>query len=205
MKPSACLVAVAAGLVLQLTNTPGRAQDRALVNPTVSDEFENTAGGSSALYGDESQTIRIGTAQTQTFIAGIAAVGVNGATVEVDTSTGQLGIKHSSVRYKADIAPMDGQSADVLRLRPVTFAYKGDGQHVKHYGLVAEEVAVIYPELVTCNSVGEMETVKYQELIPMLLNELQRQRQEFPARPSKPATGIGRSPSPRTRTCVPGR
>jgi len=129
--------------------------------------------------GDESQTIRIGTAQTQTFIAGIAAVGVNGATVEVDTSTGQLGIKHSSIRYKADIAPMGGQSADVLRLRPVTFAYKGDGQHVKHYGLVAEEVAVIYPELVTRNPVGEMETVKYQELIPMLLNELQRQRQEF--------------------------
>jgi hypothetical protein len=61
----------------------------------------------------------------------------------------------------------------------VTFAYKEDAQHVKHYGLIAEEVEKIYPELVTHTATGEVQTVKYQELIPMLLNELQKQRQEF--------------------------
>ena len=55
------------------------------------------------------------------------------------------------------------------------FTYKEDPQKVKHYGLLAEEVAAVYPELVTRTATGEVQTVKYQELIPMLLNELQRQ------------------------------
>jgi Chaperone of endosialidase len=67
----------------------------------------------------------------------------------------------------------------VLALRPVTFAYKDDAQGVTRYGLIAEEVATVYPELVTRAATGEVQTVKYQELIPMLLNELQKQRQEF--------------------------
>jgi Chaperone of endosialidase len=130
--------------------------------------------------GDESQTIRVGTAQTRTFIAGIANASVgNAATVIIDTATGQLGTLTSSARYKQDIAPMASQSEGVLQLHPVTFAYKADAQHVKHYGLVAEEVAVVYPELVTHAASGEVQAVKYQELIPMLLNELQRQRHEF--------------------------
>jgi hypothetical protein len=76
--------------------------------------------------GDESQTIRIGTAQTQTFIAGINAAGVSDATVMVDTVTGQLGIVTSSARYKQDIVPMGTRCEKVLDLRPVTFAYKDD-------------------------------------------------------------------------------
>ena len=128
--------------------------------------------------GDESQTIRIGTAQAQTFIAGIVSAGVDGATVQVD-GNGQLGIAPSSARYKQDIVPMGTNSEGVLRLRPVTFAYKEDARHVKHYGLIAEEVAAVYPELVTRTATGEVQTVKYQELIPMLLNELQRMRQEL--------------------------
>jgi hypothetical protein len=126
----------------------------------------------------ESQTIRVGTAQTRTFIAGINVAGVSGATVVVDAN-GQLGIPFSSARYKQDIVPMGASSEGVLRLRPVTFAYKEDAQHVKHYGLIAEEVAAVYPELVTRTVAGEVQTVKYHELIPMLLNELQRQRQEL--------------------------
>jgi hypothetical protein len=125
----------------------------------------------------ESQTIRVGTNHTRTFIAGIAAAGVNDATVMIDTITGQLGVVTSSARYKEDIAPMGAGSESMLRLRPVTFAYKEDPQRVKHYGLIAEEVATVYPELVTRTATGEVQTVKYQELIPMLLNELQRQRQ----------------------------
>jgi Chaperone of endosialidase len=97
--------------------------------------------------------------------------------VTIDTTTGQLGIPLSSARYKQDIAPMGSEG--VLNLRPVTFAYREDAQHVKHYGLIAEEVAAVYPELVTHTTTGEVQTVKYQELIPMLVNELQRQRSEF--------------------------
>jgi hypothetical protein len=126
---------------------------------------------------NESQTIRIGTAQAQTFIGGIGTTNVNGATVEIDTTTGQLGIKNSSARYKQDIAPMGTRSEKVLELRPVTFAYKDDSKGTTHYGLIAEQVAAIYPELVTHTATGEVQTVRYQELIPMLLNELQRQRQ----------------------------
>ena len=130
--------------------------------------------------GVESQTIRIGTAQAQTFIAGVANASVgNAAIVIIDTTTGQLGIPLSSARYKQDIAPMGLSSENVLNLRPVTFAYKEDAQHVKHYGLIAEEVEKIYPELVTRMPTGEVQTVKYYELIPMLLNELQRVRQEL--------------------------
>ena len=66
-----------------------------------------------------------------------------------------------------------------LNLRPVTFAYRKDAQRVKHYGLIAGEVEKIYPGLVTHTPAGEVQTVKYYELIPMLLNELQRVRQEL--------------------------
>ena len=72
---------------------------------------------------------------------------------------------------------MGTRSEKVLDLRPVTFAYKDDAQAITHYGLIAEEVATVYPDLVTRTASGEVQTVKYQELIPMLLNELQRQQQ----------------------------
>jgi hypothetical protein len=72
---------------------------------------------------------------------------------------------------------MGTRSAGVLELRPVTFAYTEDGQGVRQYGLIAEEVATVYPELVTRTATGEVQAVRYQELIPMLVNELQRQQQ----------------------------
>jgi endosialidase-like protein len=125
----------------------------------------------------ESLTMRLGGVQQTTFIAGINTATVSDATVNIDTITGQLGIATSSARYKRDIAPMGAQSEKVLDLRPVTFAYKEDAHHVKHYGLIAEEVATVYPELVTHTATGEVQAVRYQELIPMLLNEVQRQRQ----------------------------
>jgi hypothetical protein len=127
--------------------------------------------------GDESQTIRIGTAQSSTFIAGINTANVTGVPVEINTTTGQLGVSGlSSARYKRDIAPMGTRSEKVLDLRPVSFTYKSDGQGVTHYGLIAEEVATVYPELVTHTAAGEVQAVRYQELIPMLVNELQRQQ-----------------------------
>jgi len=127
--------------------------------------------------GDESQTIRIGTAQTRTFMAGLTAL-VNGAPLEVDTNTGQLGISIvSSARFKRDIEPMGSRSSAVFQLQPVTYAYREDASGVVRYGLIAEEVQAVYPELVTHTAAGELLAVRYQELIPMLLNELQRQQQ----------------------------
>jgi hypothetical protein len=127
--------------------------------------------------GNESQTIRIGTAQAQTFMAGIDGVGVSGSAVVVD-GNGQLGVTLSSARYKRDIETMASRSEGLLKLRPVTFAYKDDTSAAPHYGLIAEEVATVYPELVTRTASGEVQTVKYHELILMLLNELQREHQE---------------------------
>jgi len=112
--------------------------------------------------GAELQTIRIGTAQTGTFIAGIANAAVgNAATVIIDTTTGQLGVPLSSARYKQDIAPMGNRSEKVLDLHPVTFAYKDDTRVITHYGLIAEEVATVYPDLVARTATGEVQTVKY--------------------------------------------
>src|SRR5262249_33748171 len=129
--------------------------------------------------GDESQTIRIGTAQTGTFIAGIANASVgNAATVIIDTTTGQLGIPLSSARYKQDIEAMANRSEGLLKIRPVTFVYKDDASAApRRFGLIAEEVAAVYPELVTRTASGEVQTVKYYELIPMLLNELQHEHE----------------------------
>jgi hypothetical protein len=124
----------------------------------------------------ESNTIRIGNGgtQTQTFIAGISGTAVQGADVVVD-SNGQLGIVASSARFKRDIHSMGEASRRLMELRPVTFRYKEDRSGELQYGLVAEEVARVYPELVTYGADGKVQTVRYSELSGMLLNELQRQ------------------------------
>ena len=93
-------------------------------------------------------------------------------------SFGQLGTVQSSRRYKEDIQDMADASSALLRLRPVTFRYKkpsDDGSKPVQYGLIAEEVAEVYPDLVARSADGQIETVKYQLLDPMLLNELQKQ------------------------------
>ena len=115
--------------------------------------------------------------QTRTFIAGVAGTALSGSQVLV-SSTGQLGILASSARYKRDISAMGRRSRGLFALRPVTFRYKQDRQRIRQYGLIAEEVAKVYPELVTRRSDGTVESVQYHELIAMLLNELQRQQRE---------------------------
>jgi hypothetical protein len=123
--------------------------------------------------------MRLGGAQTRTFIAGIAGTPVvNGRTVVINDE-GQLGTVVSSARYKKDIQDMSERSRKVLKLRPVTFHYQQDSQGQQQYGLIAEEVARVYPELVTRTATGEAESVQYHTLIPMLLNELQRQQQQI--------------------------
>ena len=93
---------------------------------------------------------------------------------------GQLGTVSSSRRYKFDIADMAKATEGLMQLRPVTFRYLAHGDNAPlQYGLIAEEVAEVYPELVTRNKDGEVEAVMYQFLAPMLLNEVQKQRQKI--------------------------
>ena len=100
----------------------------------------------------------------------------NAVAVVID-GAGQLGTVSSSRRVKDDIADMAGASSALLRLRPVTFHYKSDQNpagRTLQYGLVAEEVAEVYPGLVAHSADGQIETVLYQFLPPMLLNEVQQ-------------------------------
>jgi hypothetical protein len=126
----------------------------------------------------DTDIIRIGDGQTAAFIAGISGNTITGTAVVVN-SNGELGVEGtSSRRYKDDIEDMGDASKGLLRLRPVTFHYKKaepDGSKPLEYGLVAEEVAGVYPELVVRGRDGEPESVQYSKLPAMLLNELQKQ------------------------------
>jgi len=136
----------------------------------------------------ESSTIRIGTAGNHnfTFIAGIRGVttaNANALNVVID-SAGQLGTVNSSRRVKDHIADMGKASEALMKLRPVTFYYKSDHDRkgrTLQYGLIAEEVAEIAPGLVARTATGEIETVYYQFLAPMLLNEFQKQQHTIEA------------------------
>jgi hypothetical protein len=124
----------------------------------------------------ESNTIRIGTqgTQTRTFVAGITGATVTGATVMVNTTTGQLGIGVvSSRRFKDEIKPMDKASETILALKPVTFRYKKelDPDRTPQFGLVAEDVAKVNPDLVVRDAEGKVYTVRYEAVNAMLLNE----------------------------------
>jgi hypothetical protein len=127
----------------------------------------------------ESNTIRIGTkgVQTRTVIAGINNSPVFGSPVVVNIY-GRLGIQASSARFKRDIRDMGDASGRLMKLRPVTFRYKEDPAGTPQYGLIAEEVARVYPELVSYGADGKVETVAYHLLPAMLLNEMQKQIRE---------------------------
>ena len=82
-----------------------------------------------------------------------------------------VGIMSSSRRYKHDIKPMDKASEAILALKPVTFKYNSDWKGTPQYGLVAEEVDKVNPELVAHGKNGEITSVHYEQINAMLLNE----------------------------------
>jgi hypothetical protein len=125
---------------------------------------------------NDNGTIQIGVqgTQTHTQIAGIFGTPVTGSAVYV-TSTGQLGVQGSSERFKTDIAPLADVSEKLLQLRPVTFRYRNDEKGTRQYGLLAEEVAMVHPELAIRDASGGLVGVHYEELAPMLLRQIQRQ------------------------------
>ncbi len=127
----------------------------------------------------DSNVIRIGTqgTQTNTYIAGIFNTNVAGSSVLINSS-GQLGIATSSERFKEEIADMGKASDELMLLRPVTFRYKqpfDDGTRPLQYGLLGEEVAKVYPQLVVYGADGQIQSVQYQQLPALLLNEVQKQ------------------------------
>jgi hypothetical protein len=148
-----------------------------------------TTGGNNIYIGymvtgsaGDSDVIRIGSGQTETYIAGIygASIGT-GSAVYVD-SNGQLGTVPSSRRFKEDIRDMGEASSRLMNLRPVAFHYTKQldkEERAWQYGLIAEEVAEVYPELVQYTQSGEPFTVRYHELGPMLLNEVQKQAEQI--------------------------
>ena len=127
--------------------------------------------------------IRIGASayQKKAFIAGIRGVttgSTTASTVFIDVN-GQLGTIKSSRRFKEDIQPLGDVSERLFGLRPVSFRYKqayDDGSKPVQYGLIAEEVAEVFPELVVYGEDGKPETVAYHVLATLLLNEVQKER-----------------------------
>ena len=132
--------------------------------------------------GQESNTIRIGTqgTQTATYMAGISGATVAaGVGVIVDTN-GHLGTVVSSERFKDEIKPMDRASEAILALKPVTFRYKTalDPKGIPQFGLVAEDVEKINPDLVARDDQGKSYTVRYEAVNAMLLNEFLKEHRK---------------------------
>jgi hypothetical protein len=191
------------GVVALYTNTSGNS-NTAVGHDALS---SNTTGGNNIALGDsagsllstgsnnidighvgvagESGNIRIGTSgtQTATFVAGIRGVAIAGAQPVGVSATGQLGIRASSARFKEAIKPMNEASEAILSLRPVSFHYKKelDPKGEQQFGLVAEEVAQVAPDLVARDDQGKPFTVRYGEVNAMLLNEFLKARRQIDA------------------------
>jgi hypothetical protein len=129
----------------------------------------------------EASTIRIGTQGTQitTYIAGIQGTTLGTGTPVYVNANGQLGTVTSSRRFKTDIRDMGTASNVVLALRPVTFRYKPeiDPSTTPQYGLVAEEVAKVSPNLVVRDKNNQIYSVRYDAVNAMLLNEFQKEHE----------------------------
>ena len=130
----------------------------------------------------ESNTIRIGTTgtQTATFIAGISGATVPSGVGVIVGSNGQLGTVVSAARFKEAIKPMDKASEAILALKPVTFRYNHelDPEGIPQFGLVAEQVERINPDLVARDEQGKPYTVRYEAVNAMLLNEFLKEHRK---------------------------
>ncbi len=193
---------VAIGLNASLVNSKGSHNvgigDSALYSNEGSDNVAIGSGAGSALRtGDDnveianrgvktdSGVVRIGKegTQTSTYIAGITASPLaDGVTVGI-SPTGQLGVRASSARFKEDIHPMARASEAILALKPVAFRYRKaiDPEGKAQYGLVAEEVEKVSPDLVAHDAAGQAFTVRYDEVNAMLLNEFLKEHRKVEA------------------------
>jgi hypothetical protein len=131
----------------------------------------------------DSHTIRIGSQETHvaTYIGGISGATVaDGVGVVIDTN-GHLGTITSSARYKEAVKPMDQASEAILSLKPVSFRYKKelDPRGIAQFGLVAEDVEKVDPDLVAHDKEGKPYTVRYEAVNAMLLNEFLKEHRKM--------------------------
>ena len=129
----------------------------------------------------ESNTMRIGTVrQTATYIASIYNQTVASGVGVIIDSTGHLGTITSSAQFKEAIKPMEKVSETILALKPVTFHYKKeiDPEGVPQFGLVAEDVEKVNPDLVARDAQGKVYTVRYEAVNAMLLNEFLKEHRK---------------------------
>src|SRR5213592_3754023 len=175
-------------------NTTGNCYSALVNNTTGNDNIAvGNFAGSNLTTGDnnidignqgvavEANTIRIGTqgTQTRTFVAGISGAGVMGVAVKVNAA-GQLGVGVSSERFKEEIKPMDKASETIFALKPVSFRYKKDidSERTPQFGLIAEDVAKVNPDLVVRDADGKVYTVRYEAVNAMLLNEFLKEHRK---------------------------
>jgi uncharacterized coiled-coil protein SlyX len=195
----------ATGFNALFTNATGNANtaigDRALVQNTTG--TNNTANGQGALGFNTTGTantalgaqagsnvttanavIAIGTAgenvSNSCYIAQIFGVTSSGGTAVFINSAGKLGTTTSSRRFKEEIKPMDKASEALLALKPVTFRYKKDidSEGIAQFGLVAEDVEAVNPDLVVRDKEGRVNTVRYDAVNAMLLNEFLKEHRK---------------------------
>jgi Chaperone of endosialidase len=151
--------------------------------------FNNTAIGIFAGFSitTASNVIAIGTpganVDNSCYIGGIAGADATGGDPVFVTGDGKLGTINppSSARFKEEIKPMNKASEVILSLNPVTFRYKKefDPKHMPQFGLVAEEVEKVNPDLVKRDRDGKLQTVRYEAVNAMLLNEFLKARRQI--------------------------
>jgi len=151
----------------------------------------NTTGGAGLGVFTASHVIAIGTngadVSDSCFIGnirGVRTANADAISVVID-SAGQLGTVSSSRRFKKEIKPMDKTSEAIFALRPVAFHYKNDKTSIPQFGLIAEEVAEVNPDLVVRDDQGEIYTVRYEAVNAMLLNEFLKEHKKVEAQHSK--------------------
>jgi Chaperone of endosialidase len=130
---------------------------------------------------DESNTIRIGNKDiTATYIRGISGQTVVGGTAVFVDSSGKLGTMTASMRFSDEIKPMDKASETILTLKPVTFRYKQeiDPKRTRQFGLIAEEVEKVNPDLVGRDEKGKVYSLRYDAVNAMLLNEFLKEHRK---------------------------
>ncbi len=188
-------VAVGAGALSYRTGASYNLQGaNTAVGYYASDGIGNTAIGNRAGFGllrgtgnvyiGEQEMARDPNESYHTYIHNINTTSVSGGsadTVTIDLTTGLLGHLTSSRRHKEDIKAMDNASETLYLLKPVTYRYKKeiDRDQALDYGLIAEEVAEIDPTLALRNAKGEIESVRYNAINVMLLNEFLKEHKAF--------------------------
>lgn len=166
----------------------GRGSDNIMIGYQAGESLSNESLASNNIYigstgfGPDNNTIRIGNpSHAGTVIAGIATQTSAGGVPVLINAGGRMGTTTSAVRFKTDVVPLGADAGRLHALKPVRFVYKpeyDDGSRQVQFGLLAEEVAEVFPELVVLDESGKPWTVRYHLLTPLLVAEMQRLEQE---------------------------